>query len=99
MERGDSLETIAGLVGQPDALITNEGQILTLRPARPKRSILSALWGVGNMTRILVYRIETTDLLWMILIPDDEARHIYSAFDNILMSFDQLAQTLQRSLE
>jgi hypothetical protein len=70
--------------GQPEAQISHDGQVLTLRRS--------------DSRRVLVYRIELTSLFWMVLLPDNTHQCTFSGIDQSL-GFDRLADRLQEALK
>ena len=83
LEQGAQLVEVARAVGQPEAQISHDGQVLTLRRS--------------DSRRVLVYRIELTSLFWMVLLPDN-TQCTFSAIDQSL-GFDRLADRLQEALK
>ena len=85
LERGAQLGEVARALGQPLARISEDGQILTLAGSAP-------------LVRVLVYRVQTSPLFWMILTPERGALCRFSAHDQSL-GFDRLADLLQRAIK
>ena len=83
LEQGAQLVEVARALGQPEAQISHDGQVLTLRRS--------------DLRRVLVYRIELTSLFWMVLLPDNTHQCTFSGIDQSL-GFDRLADRLQEAL-
>lgn len=81
LDEGGSLLEVARALGQPRALITHDDQMLHLH---------------GRAGRVLVYRIVTDRLSWMVLIPH-KTHCTFEAYD-LDEGSSSLVQRLQRAL-
>ena len=84
MRQGAELVEIARAVRQPLSEVSRDGQVLTLRGE--------------ELRRVLVYRVRTSSILWMVMVPESAAGHLFEAYDSEQMTCEALASLLWRAL-